>query len=98
AAAGDDPRAVDRLEAQIAQRRLVHEAAQLARRILEREVQMAGVPDAAIGEFTLHPYLADPVVEHVADADREVGNGVDAARRRVRCRWCRLLVRRLLKR
>ena len=55
AAARDDVQAVVRLELQVAQRRAEHHALDLRAGVLQREVQVAGVPDAAVRELALDP-------------------------------------------
>ena len=55
ASARDDAQAVRRLELQIAERRAENDAADLRRAVLQREIQMPGVPDAAVRELALDP-------------------------------------------
>src|SRR5580765_7349412 len=78
ASARDHPRAVGRLESQVTKRRLEHEATQLRAFILEREVEVPGVPDAAIRQFAFDPDLADLLLEGVANADRQLGDREDS--------------------
>src|SRR5437763_7433596 len=89
-AARDDARAVGRFEFEVPQRGLEHEAAQLRAIVLQREVQMTGVPHAAVGQFTFDPHLEQLGFEQSADLDRQVSDGENATDGR---RCCRLGLR-----
>ena len=47
--------------------------------VLQREVEMAGVPDAAVRELALDPHFEELGFEQIADANGELGDGEDAA-------------------
>ena len=83
--ARDDAQAVSRLEFEISKRRPKDDAANLRRRVLQREVQMTGVPQAAVRQLPFDPDLEELAFEQIADADRELGDREHAARRH-RCR------------
>src|SRR3954471_4174436 len=55
AAAGDDAQTVLRLEFQVADRRAEHHGLDLRATVLQREVQMASVPQPAVRDFPLDP-------------------------------------------
>ena len=79
AAARDDAQAVGRLELQIAERGPEDDAAHLRAGVLQREVEMAGVPDAAVRELALDPDFEELGFEQIADANGELGDGEDTA-------------------
>ena len=79
-AARDHTQPVHGLELQIPQRRLKHEPAELRGRVFEREVQVAGIPDPAVRQLAFHPDFEEFAFEHVAQADRELGDRQRAAR------------------
>ena len=59
ASARDDAQAVGRLEFQISQRRTEDDATHLRTRILQREVQVPGVPHPAVRELAFDPDLEE---------------------------------------
>src|SRR4029077_17817230 len=79
-AARNDTKTVAGLELQIAQRRPEHEPAQLRRRVLQWEVQMAGVPDVAVRQLALDPDLEELFFEEIAHANGQLGDGEDPTR------------------
>jgi hypothetical protein len=80
-AARDDPQTVHGFELQITERRSEDDTSDLCRSILQREVQMARVPDAAVGQLALHPHFEQFRLEQIADADSELRHAQDPARR-----------------
>ena len=66
-AARDDVQAVLRLELQVADRRAEHHRLDLRAAVLEREVHVPGVPDAAVRDLALDPDVAEAGLEQVAD-------------------------------
>src|SRR6185503_2320458 len=56
---GDHREAIGRLELQISQRRPENDGAYLSGGVLQREVEMAGIPDAAVGELAFDPDLGE---------------------------------------
>src|SRR5262249_45596679 len=82
APARDHAQAVGRPESQVLQRRSKNDRSNLRRAVLEREIQMSGIPDAAVRQFTLDPDLEELLLEQIADPDRQLGDGEDAPRRR----------------
>ena len=74
-AACDHAQAVGRLELQVAQRRAEHEAAELRCRVLEREVQVPRIPDAAVGQLAFDPHFEESLFERIPQGDRELGDG-----------------------
>ncbi len=77
-AACHDLQAIGGLELEVAQRRAEHEPAHLRRGVLQREVQMAGVPDLAVRQLAFDPDLEEFLFETIADLDREIGHADDA--------------------
>ena len=57
APAGDDREAIGGLELQVSERRPENDRADLSGGVLQGEVKMAGIPDAAVGELALDPDL-----------------------------------------
>ena len=84
-AARDDAQAVHRLELEVAQRRPEHEPAQLAGGVLQGEIQVAGVPDPAIRQLTLHPHFEELGLDEIAQPDGELGDRKRSARLGNRC-------------
>src|SRR6266508_4298430 len=74
-AARHDAQSVGGLELQIPQRGLEHEAAQLRGGVLQREVQVSGVPEPAVRELAFHPDLEEIALEEIANANRELSDG-----------------------
>src|SRR6185312_10514492 len=62
-----DPKAVDRLELEVAQGRAEHQPFEQRRGVFQREVEMSGVPDPDAGEFALDPDLEESLLEKIAD-------------------------------
>ena len=77
APAHDDVQAVFGLELQRAHVRLEHDRFDLRAGIFQREVQMAGVPEPAVGNFCLDPDLGVRIFQNVADVRGEVADGED---------------------
>src|SRR5204863_1424585 len=69
--AGDHRKAVGRLELQISERRLENDGAYLSGGVFQREVEVAGLPDVAVGELALDPDLDEFALEQIADANGE---------------------------
>ena len=84
--AGDDVQAVLEAEAQIAHRRAEHHRLDLRAVVLEREVGVAGVPDAAVGDLTFDPDVAEARLEGPADRRGQFRDRLDAPLRRPRRR------------
>ena len=70
--------AVGRLELQISERGPENDGAHLGGGVLQREIEMAGIPDAAVGQLALDPHLDEFGFEQIADANGELGDGEDA--------------------
>ena len=66
-AARDDLQAVFRLELQVAQRRPEHHRLDLRCAVLQREVQVPGVPDTRVRNLALDPHVLQLVFEQVPD-------------------------------
>ena len=75
APARHDPQSVLWLEAQEAQRRTKHHALDLCRRVLEREVEVAGVPHATVRQLAFDPDLEKALLEQCAHVHGELGDG-----------------------
>ena len=74
-AARDDAQAVGRLELQVAQRRAEHEAADLRAVVLQREVQMPGVPESCSSTARPRPRpRRTRSSSEVANADGQLGD------------------------
>src|SRR5262245_30241878 len=82
APARDHAQTVRRLEFQVAQRRSKDDRSNLRRAVFEREVQMSGIPDAAVREFTLDPDFEELLLEQIADPDRQLRDRENAPCRR----------------
>jgi hypothetical protein len=78
AAAGDDPEAVLRLELQVAQRRAEHHRLDLRLGVLQREVEMPGVPEPAVGDLAFDPRFEELFLEQRADLAGQLGDGEHA--------------------
>src|SRR5262245_12546813 len=87
----NDAEAVSWLELEIPERRTENDASDLSGRVLEREIQMAGVPEPAIGQFAFDPHLKELVFQHVPEPDRQFRDGQDSARGDRCCRDWRLV-------
>ena len=74
AAARDDAQSVGRLEFEVAQRRPENHRADLRGAVLEREIQVAGVPHAAVRELAFDPHLEELGLEQIANADGQLGD------------------------
>src|SRR5262249_32167478 len=75
----DRPQAVRRLELEIAQRRAEDDRSDLRRAALQGEIEMSGVPDAAVGELAFDPDFTKRLLEQVAHLNGELGDGEDAS-------------------
>src|SRR5262249_43279011 len=73
----DDVGTVHGFELQISQRRAEHEALQLRSVVLQREIEMAVVPDLAVGEFTFDPHLEQLTLEEISHTNGEVADRVN---------------------
>ena len=71
-AARDDVLAILGLERQVAHRRSVHHRPDLRAPVLEREVEMPGVPPLAVRDLAFDPEIAEARFEHRADRRREL--------------------------
>ena len=80
--ARDDAHAVVRLEAQRAHVGPEHHAANLRAAILEREIQVARVPETAVRQFALDPHVRESLLELHADSSRQLGDRQDPPRSR----------------
>src|SRR5262249_22040664 len=89
ATARDDAQAVGRLELQIAQCGPEDDAADLRRAVLQREIEMSGVPDPAVRQLAFDPDFEEFLFEEIADADRQLGDREHAPRRSRRVHWTR---------
>ena len=78
AAARDNGQTIGGLEFQIAKRGPEDDGAHLRAGVFQREVQMAGVPDAAVRELALHPHFHELGFEQIADANGELGDREDS--------------------
>ena len=79
APARHDVQAIGRLELQVAECGPEDHTANLRRRILQREIQMPGVPEPAVGELALDPHLEELRFEQIANAHGELRDRQDAA-------------------
>src|SRR2546425_533394 len=79
APARHDVQAIGRLELQVAQCGPENHAANLRRRILQREIQMPGVPEPAVGELALDPHLEELRFEQIANTHGELRDRQDTA-------------------
>src|SRR5205085_262089 len=77
AAARDNAQAIGGLELEIAQRRAEDHAADLRRAVLQREIEMSRVPDAAVRELALDPDFEELVFEKVANTNGQFGDAQD---------------------
>src|SRR5262249_23115811 len=80
AAPCDDAKTVGRLELQIPERGSKDHGSYLRRAVLQREVEVPGVPDAAVRELAFDPDLRELLLEQVPDLNRELGDREDATR------------------
>ena len=85
-AARDDVDAVLDLEFQVAVGRTEHDRLDLRGLILEREVDVAGVPHPAVRDFALDPELPEAGLEGRADAGGQLRDGDDAGGEAAACR------------
>ena len=74
ASARHDAQAVGRLEFQIAQRGTEDDAPHLRAGVLQREVEMPGVPHPAVRELAFHPDFEEFGFEQIANPDRQLGD------------------------
>src|SRR5439155_18816804 len=79
AAARNDAETVGGFELQIAKRRPKDDATNLRRRILQREVEMPGVPDPAVRELAFDPDFEELSFQKVPHAHRQLGDAQDPA-------------------
>ena len=86
----DDVQAVLGLELQRADVRLEHHRLDLRAGILQREIEMAGVPEPAVGNFCLDPDLGVRVLQNAADVRGEVADSEDSPLTFASRRRCRL--------
>src|SRR5688572_21224920 len=95
APAHDDMQTVFRFELQRADVRLEHDRFDLGARIFQREVEVAGVPEAAVGNFCFHPDFGVSIFQNAADVRRQVANGEDGSLALARdgSRWFRFRLR-----
>ena len=77
-AARDHAQSVFGLELQVAHGRAVHHRLDLRAAILEREVQVAGVPQPAVGDLALDPEIAESGFEEPANRRRQLRDRDDA--------------------
>ena len=85
AAARDDVQAVLGLELEVAHGGAEHHRLDLRAAVLQREVDVAGVPHPAVRDFPLDPEVAEARLEAVADRRGQLGHGDDAAPGAGRC-------------
>jgi hypothetical protein len=76
-----DVQAVDRFELEIAQGGPEEHAAELGRSVLQREIDVPGVPDAAVRELAFHPDLGKGLLDQIPETDRQFGDREHAPRR-----------------
>ncbi len=81
-AAGDDVHAVLGSELQLAGRRPEHDRAELREVVLQREVQMAGTPVAAVRDLALDVHGAERALDQGLEAGRDLTHRQRARRRR----------------
>ena len=81
APAHDDVQAVFWFELQRADVRLEHDRFDLGAGIFQREIEVAGVPEAAVGNFCLDPDLGVGVFQNAADVRGEVADSQDGSLR-----------------
>ncbi len=81
-AARDHAQTIGRLELQVPERRTEHKPAQLRARVLEREIEMAGIPDLTAGQFALDPDLEEMLLEKIANPDGQLGDGQNPSKGR----------------
>ncbi len=78
-AARDHVLAVFQLEFQVADGRPEHDGLNLRARVLQREIDVTGVPRPAVGDLPLDPEIAEARLEQLADRSGQLRDGVDAA-------------------
>ena len=86
APAGDDMLAVGALELEAAHVRPEHHGLQLRAGVLEREIEVPGVPQAAVRQLAFDPDVGKPRLERRADVCGELGDRQRCARNRGRLR------------